>query len=134
VGVDEDQISRTLREYSLSCDDGRFDDLGELFTEDARFEVSGTVAEGRPAIQALLMKMLPEGSRGQHITSNTVVDIDGDTASAITDYVFLRSTAGGPAIVAAGRYYDRLARYGPKWRFRQRTITMLGVPGGRPGD
>ena len=134
MSQDEDLIRRTLSEYSRRCDDGRFDDLGELFTEDARFEVSGTVAEGRPAIQALLMKMLPEGSRGQHITSNTVVDIDGDTASATTDYVFLRPTAGGPAIVAAGRYYDQLARYGPTWRFRHRTITMLGVPGGRPGE
>jgi hypothetical protein len=36
--------------------------------------------------------------------------------------------------VAAGRYYDQLTRYGPKWRFHQRTISMLGVPGGRPGE
>jgi uncharacterized protein (TIGR02246 family) len=128
VGVDEDKIGRTLSEYSQSCDDGRFDDLAQLFTEDARFVVSGTAAEGRDSIRALLVRMLPDGSRGQHITSNSLVDVDGDTASATTDYLFVRPTAEGPALVAAGRYYDRLTRDGPTWRFTERTITMLGIP------
>ena len=47
---DEDLIRRTIAEYSHRCDDGRFDELCDLFTEDARLLGPGTVSEGREAI------------------------------------------------------------------------------------
>jgi uncharacterized protein (TIGR02246 family) len=130
VGEDEDQIRRTLSEYSQRCDDGRFDEWSELFTEDARFVLSGQVTEGRNSIRTLMTAMMPDGRRGQHVTSNSLVEIDGDSATATTDYLFVRQTADGPTIVAAGRYHDRLARDGRRWRFRERSITMLGGPEG----
>ena len=39
-----------------------------------------------------------------------------------------RPDRGRPGIVAAGRYHDRLVRDGRRWRFRERSITMLGAP------
>ena len=42
MGEDEDRSRRTLSEYSQRCDDGRYDEWSQLFTEDARFVVSGT--------------------------------------------------------------------------------------------
>ena len=51
MGEDEDQIRRTLSEYSQRCDDGRFDEWADLFTEDARFVLSGQVTEGRDSIR-----------------------------------------------------------------------------------
>lgn len=128
MGENEDQIRRTLSEYSQRCDDGRFDDWADLFTEDARFILSGQVTEGRQAIRDLMTALQPPEGRGQHITSNTLIEDDGDCATAITDYLFVRPGATGPAIVAAGRYYDRLVHDGQQWRFREREITMLGVP------
>ena len=50
--------------------------------------------------------------RGKHVTSNSLIDVDGDSATASTDYLFVRPTAEGPAIVAAGRYRDLLVRDG----------------------
>jgi len=134
VGEDEDRIRRTLSEYSQRCDDGRYDEWSQLFTEDARFVVSGTEARGRPAIRDLMTRMLPPGQGGKHITSNTLVDIDGDTATSTTDYLFVRPTGAGPTIVAAGRYHDQLARDGVDWKFRLRSITMLDDPGDASGD
>jgi len=128
MGEDEDQIRRTLSEYSQRCDDGRFDEWAELFTEDARFVLAGQVTAGRDSIRALMTGMMPPGRRGQHVTSNSLVDVDGDSATVITDYLFVRPTADGPTIVAAGRYHDRLAREGRRWLFRERSITMLGGP------
>ena len=50
-----------------------------------------------------------------------------------TDYLFVRPGADGLAIVAAGRYHDRLVRQGTRWRFTERTITMLGDESGPDG-
>jgi hypothetical protein len=69
----------------------------------------------------------PEG-RGKHITANSLVDVDGDGATARTDYLFVRPTAAGLIPVATGRYHDELVRDGGRWRFRQRRITLLGPP------
>ncbi len=134
MGEDEDQIRRTLGAYSQRCDDGRFDEWSDLFTEDARMCVGGQVTEGRQAIRAAMAAMQPDGARGKHITANSLidVDVDGDTATAATDYVFVRRGPDGLAIVAAGRYHDRLVRQGSQWRFSDRTVTQLGDGAGAP--
>jgi uncharacterized protein (TIGR02246 family) len=128
VKEDEDQVRRTLGEYSQRCDDGRFDEWADLFTEDARLVLMGKVTEGRDAIRKYMMTVQPAGSRGKHVTSNSLVDVDGESATATTDYLFVRPGVEGLAIVAAGRYHDRLVRDGATWRFSEREITMLEAP------
>ena len=130
MGEDESQISWTLGAYSQRCDDGRFDEWADLFTEDARLVFPGQVAEGRDAIRALMETVQSAGARGKHITANSLVAIDGDTATATTDYLFVRPDAGRLAIIAAGRYQGTLVRQGLGWRFRERTITILGTADG----
>ena len=130
---DEDLIRRTIAEYSHRCDDGRFDELCDLFTEDARLLGPGTVSEGREAIFGYLSTVQAEGRRGMHVTTNTLVDVHGGSADAVTDYLFVRQTPTGPGIVAAGRYHDRLLRGPDRWRFTERSISMLG-PADRGGD
>jgi uncharacterized protein (TIGR02246 family) len=125
---DEDDVRRTLAEYSHSCDDGRFDDFADLFAEDARLSVLGTTTLGRAAIRAYMASVQKEGSRGLHVTTNTVVDLDGDAATAATDYLFVRPSPDGFTIVAAGHYRDRLVRHPDRWRFAERAISILGVP------
>jgi 3-phenylpropionate/cinnamic acid dioxygenase small subunit len=133
VNDDEDQIMRTLGEYSLLCDDGRFDEWGELFTEDARLELMGQVKTGRQAIVTYMRSVQPAGSRGIHMISGPLVEVDGSSASASTNYLFVRPTADGMAIVAAGRYYDQLVRDSRRWRFAERKITILSAPDGSDG-
>jgi ketosteroid isomerase-like protein len=134
VSQDEDLIRRALGEYSRRCDDGRFEELADLFTEDARLIVLDTVAEGRDAVRRYLETVQADGSRGLHVTTNALIDVDGDQATAATDYLFVRPAATGMAIIAAGRYLDELIREGDRWRFRVRTITMLGGPAGGGHD
>ena len=128
MGVDEDRIMRTIAEYSRRCDDGRFDEWSQLFTADGRFVVGGNATQGREPIRKMMEAMLPPGSRGKHITSNTIVNLDSDRATSTTDYLFVRPAPTGPVIVAAGRYHDRLVRDGDRWLLEERTITMLGEP------
>jgi uncharacterized protein (TIGR02246 family) len=129
---DESQISATLSAYCQLLDDGHFESWSDLFTEDARLSFPGRDAEGRDAIRALMEQVQPDGARGKHMTSNTTLQVNGDTATSATDYLMVRAGAEGVGIVSAGRYHDTLVREDGKWRFRERRITFL-EPGGSSG-
>ncbi len=134
VGDDEDQVARTLAGYCQLLDDGDFDRWIELFTDDARLVFADQVSEGRASIRTFMERIQPPEGRGKHITANILVDVDGDTATAHTDYLFVRPTDQGPLPVAIGRYDDELVRDGDRWRFRQRAISLLGPPRTSAGD
>ncbi len=129
---DEDQIRRTIAEYSHRWDEGLLDEFTDLFTEDARLVVMGTVNEGRDAIRDY-MKLVGAAGRGLHVTTNVLVDVEGDSAGAVTGYLFVRQGPTGPGIVAAGRYHDQLVRDPDRWRFSVRANSMLD-PADRGGD
>jgi uncharacterized protein (TIGR02246 family) len=133
MGEDHEQIRRTLGAYGRLCDDGRFDEWAELFTEDARLGFPGQEAEGRDAIKTLMERVQPAEARGKHVTANSLIDVDGSAAAVTTDYLFVRTTPAGPAIVAVGRYHDRLVRRDGRWLFRERRITLLDAPDPGPG-
>jgi 3-phenylpropionate/cinnamic acid dioxygenase small subunit len=128
--VSDDDVGRTLALYCQLCDDGRFDEWGELFVEDARFTVLGQTHEGREDIKAWISKAQAPELRGKHFLGQSVVDIDatGDRASGVTDYTFVnRTPEGAYAITSAGRYYDTFVRSDDgRWRFVTREIRFLG--------
>jgi uncharacterized protein (TIGR02246 family) len=124
---DEDAIRRTLAEYCQFCDDGRFEDFADLFAENATFHVLDKTHEGRSEISAFMEKAMPPERRGRHACSNTVIDVDGDTARAFTDYLFVSRVDGSSfAITSVGRYHDRLVKEPDRWRFAERRIVFLG--------
>ncbi|MDQ3146954.1 MAG: nuclear transport factor 2 family protein [Actinomycetota bacterium] len=127
---DEEAIRRTLALYCQLCDDGRFEEWGELYTDDATFTVMGRTHRGRAAVRAFIEKGQPPERRGKHVCANSVidVDVDGDQATAVTDYVFVAPGADGFTVLSAGRYHDRLVRHGDGWRFAERRIAFLGDP------
>src|SRR5262249_53092748 len=54
--TDEEGIRRTLALYCQLCDDGRFDEWADLYTEDAVFRVMGGEHRGPEAIKAFIAK------------------------------------------------------------------------------
>jgi hypothetical protein len=121
--ADIEGIRRTIAQYAHFCDDGQFDEWGQLFTDDATFSVLGEDHEGRAAAQAFIEKVQGPEQRGKHICVNSVIDLDGDRARAWTDYIFIDKTK---AITSAGRYHDTLVRDDERWCFRARRIVFLG--------
>jgi uncharacterized protein (TIGR02246 family) len=125
-----DQIREVLARYCQFCDDGRFDEFAQLFTESAQFAVMGTVHEGRDAIVAFMSAAQPPERRGKHMTSNTVIELDvsGAAATVFTDYVFVgRRKDGSFALTSVGRYHDRMRRDADgRWRISRREIVFLG--------
>ena len=124
--TDHDAVRSVLAQYCHLCDDGRFEEWGELFTDDAVFTVLGTTHEGRETIQAFIAAAMPPEARGRHLLSEPHVTISGDTADVATDYAFVGRTAGGLAITSTGRYLDRLVRDDSTWRIASREIVFLG--------
>ncbi len=122
----EEDIRRTIAQYAMLCDDGRFDEWADLFTETATFHVMGRTYMGREAIQAFIEAGQPPERRGRHACLSSIIVTDGfgGTASVWTDYLFVDQNS---AITSVGRYHDLLERSGDKrWRFTIREIVFLG--------
>ena len=131
---DEHQIMRTLAEYGQCWDAGRLDEWAGLFTEGARLDVAGRAIDGREAIRSYMAAVQANGGPGLHVTSNAVVDVDGNgTATAASTYLFVRPTDSGPVVAAAGGYRDELVADNGRWRFSRRAISILSVRDGGSG-
>jgi ketosteroid isomerase-like protein len=131
---DEEAVRRTITEYALLCDDGRFEEWGDLYTDDAVFTVMGQEHRGPAAIRAFIEKGQPPEKRSKHLCAPPLIDLAGDEARAHTDFIFVARTAtGGYEVTSAGRYVDRLVRNPDRWRFAERHITFAenGLGGGR---
>ncbi len=132
---DDDSIRRLIAVYSQLLDDGRWDEWGDLFTEDAVFTVWGNAYSGRQEIVKAISGMQPEFP-GKHVAFATVVDLggkDGDRALAWTDFLAMADAGPGQwgrsyAVATAARYYDRLVREDGRWRFSRRDIRNAGEP------
>jgi ketosteroid isomerase-like protein len=131
--MDDDRaIRRLITVYSQLIDDGRWDEWGQLFTEDAVFTVWDQAYTGREEIVTAVRGMQAEFP-GKHVAFATVVDLDGDRALAWTDLLAVADAGPGPwgrayAIASAARYYDQLVRVGERWCFRRRDIRDAGAP------
>jgi 3-phenylpropionate/cinnamic acid dioxygenase small subunit len=129
--ADTEGIQRTLTEYCHLLDDFRLDEWAQLFTEDAKFAPNNTIGEpwewieGRQAIRAWIGRQFPDDSQlGKHLTLNTLIDRDGDTATARSDVLLLRATQRGPETVLVGRYLDTLKLDQTRWRFTVREVIV----------
>jgi hypothetical protein len=93
---DELAIRRTLAIYCHRCDDGDFAGLVDQFTPDGSFSYVGEVVSGRERLREWFESRQPPERRGRHLTTNTVVDIDGDRAHALSTSCSSDSTRARP--------------------------------------
>ena len=124
--TDEEGIRRTLALYCQLCDDGRFDEWAQLYSEDAEFKVMGEVYQGPEAIKGFIAQAQPEGRRGKHVAVNPLIEVDGDAARAWTDYIWVGPGTGQFPVTNVGRYHDRLVKQDGRWLFVERQIVFMG--------
>jgi hypothetical protein len=58
--------------------------------------------------------------KSKHLALNNIIDVDGDTASAWSDFIVVQSGPAGGTIARAGRYEDTFAKVDGSWRFARR--------------
>jgi 3-phenylpropionate/cinnamic acid dioxygenase small subunit len=125
---DEWAINRLLVRYCRYLDDGRYDDLAELFTPDGVLDAMGVRAEGRSAVREFFPTEAPAVGRPSscHLLSNVMVDIDGDSARAESNWTLIqRDETGQMGIVLAGRYSDELQQIDGEWYLSHRRPVAL---------
>lgn len=148
--ADKLAIRDVIERYMRYNDNGDFDAIVELFDPDATFQVFGNVLVGRDAIHKFFTRIFKttltpwpkEGSlflepRSVHISSNPIIDVDGDNATAETDFQVIGRDGDGHVVVTlVGRYRDRFRRTGgdAPWLIEFRTGISVARPGQEGSD
>jgi len=123
--TDIEAVEQTVYRYHRFYDDRRLDEVVDLFADDAVM-VEGNAGfriESKAGIREFLVRYLgidevPAGEVGipmAHCLVNPLIDVDGDTASAVADYFALLYLDDDPHLAAMGRSSYRLVRQGDRW-------------------
>jgi hypothetical protein len=123
-------IETLIMTYAERVDLGDFAGVAALFEGATYRSVLGDdvmVQEGSAAVLATFETMVrryPDGTpRTKHVTTNVVVEVNGDTATSRCYYTVLQQTDVLPLQpIIAGRYHDVFANRGGAWRFTDRLI------------
>ena len=145
--IDKLEIREIIERSVRHIDDQDAAALAQLFDEDGVLQLAGTVIAGREALRAMFggagvsPKWTTPGELLKqpgvmHLTTNPVIDVDGDAATAETDMITLRRDQEGKAkITLLARYRDRLRRTDDgHWLISSRTGVSLAVPGDEGTD
>ena len=123
---DKDAIRELLARYCFLLDGYRLDEFAALFTADGEWISRNGTAKGPAAIEQLLRGMVPEpapGKRRKHFTTNIIIDLAGDSATVISNFLVVRDSDVGPTIAVAGTYDDIVVRTDAGWKFKSRRLS-----------
>jgi len=129
---EKNAIRERLAEYCFELDGRRFARMAAMFLPDGTWATAFGAATGHAEIEALMRKLLPpmgEGPRAVHFTTNIVVRLDGDTATAVSNWLVAKNAEGGPFVDSGGSYEDELVKRDGQWWFRRRTIDRFLAKG-----
>lgn len=121
--IETERIRRLMAAYCHRIDDGDLAGWASLFTGDATLAIGRHEYGGRPAIREWAESSLagaPEASR--HMVTNAEIEIDGATATAISDFMVLSASM---SVLVGGRYDDRLVLSDGTWSFAERRISFF---------
>jgi 3-phenylpropionate/cinnamic acid dioxygenase small subunit len=128
----DQQIASALHRCAFALDEGRWDDLGNLFTEDAvgMFGELGGVRNGREAIVRFCSRALGQFDAVQHFISNVEMTVDREQASSrcYLHAVHIRPGAGSLMHIGA-EYLDRWVLDAGVWRIAHRTVRVVWATG-----
>lgn len=130
IADDWHAVETLIMTYAERVDLGDYEGVAALFDHATyRAEHGGEIAsqEGAAAVLATFTTMVrkyPDGTpRTKHVTTNLMVEVDGDTATSRCYYtVFQQTDELRLQPIIAGRYHDRFERVDGVWRFADRLI------------
>ena len=132
---DHIEITQILYRYAPAIDSRDFALLASLFTGDAtiHYDVTGGTRLHVTEAVEWLRQALPMFRVTQHALSNPRIDLDGDTARAVTYVTATHVQVGLDGtevyIVMHGAYSDRLERTDAGWRISERRLDDIHTHG-----
>ena len=124
--TDHAEIERTVSSLGRCLDERDFDGLRDLFTPDASVETPGGTATGHDALVGQARRRHTAAAGIQHVITNLLVDLDGDTAQVRANLLVAFADAGpqDPAPFLLGEVYRfTFARTPDGWRITGMTST-----------
>ena len=124
-------IVNELNRYAELIDAGRFTELGELM-EHCAFHYGTQRSPGPTGAAAIAgsyrsaVITYHDGTpRTRHITTNPIIELDGDTARVRSVYTVLQQAPDSAMqAIISGRYHDTLKRIDGRWRFTERCFLV----------
>ncbi len=135
VAADVVAIQQLASLYAYALDSRNYDLLDEIFTGDARLISSSGTTMSPAQYKALCATELPKLDATQHFTATSVVDVDGDRATARSYFQaqhVKRSLAPDEHFLMAGWVDDVAVRQNGRWYIAERVWTSVwsrGNPG-----
>ncbi len=129
---DKDAIRELLATYCFKLDNDKFEEMAALFTEDGTWDTAFGKGIGRAGIVAQARGIASGGAprpRRVHLTTNIVIDLNGDTASVRSNWTVIQNGPAGPHIGSAGGYEDEVVRQNGQWLIRYRKIDRFIADG-----
>jgi uncharacterized protein (TIGR02246 family) len=127
---DKDEIRELLARYCFHLDAEDLPAMATLFTTDGVWETDFGIGIGRDGI-VTHARSLVTGPRPRrvHLTTNIVITLEGETATAISNWALVQNTPSGPIVGSGGAYRDQLAKVEGRWYFKHRTIDRFLAEG-----
>lgn len=124
--LEDKEAVRTLRyRYHQYINDDRFDEIADLFTDDAVVEIGYVLrSAGREEIHAAFVAM-PSGVKFlKQFIHNHIVDVDGDAATGISYFEAKYAAKDGTSLVVAGKYDEDYVRTPDGWRISRMVVEL----------
>jgi ketosteroid isomerase-like protein len=121
----KDAIRELMAAYAQALDACRFADVAACFAPDGEWATDYGAARGPAEIEAFIRRIVPvkgEGPQRKHYITNIIIAVDGDTASAVSDYLVVREAGAGLIPVMGGTYRDKFVRTPAGWRFARKEL------------
>lgn len=110
--------------YCRALDDGDWDTLISLFTDDGEF-VGLSRARGPAALRTFFTGLVDGGlSAFWHHVTNLEITLDGPDAARAHSFLWQPCVQDGVPHIAAGRYLDTLRRVDGTWRYTTKQVAF----------
>lgn len=123
---DRQQITETLARHAFVTDENQLDELGEVFTPDATYDMtrSGMGAfHGIEAMRAAAGRMFAAGIAPQsHFATNIVITQTGESTASVRSKCLMIMHDGALHAVV---YDDTVARHEGRWLIASRVISPI---------
>jgi uncharacterized protein (TIGR02246 family) len=128
---DLEAIRRLMLEYRACLDAKDIRGYAQLFAAEGEFIAGDMHARGPDEIFALVDGMrgtllTDRGGDDVHIVANPAIEVDGDRATAESNWVYIvRGEDDQPVLSKIGSYHDVFTREDGRWRFLRREAPTI---------
>ena len=123
---DRQAVHELLAHYNRGIDEKDEDLFLSIWSEDARWDIGDPFGShvGHPQIMDIVRVIWHALPETHHFTTNEVIRVEGDSATAASDAHCTATDAKGRAMLIAASYRDRAHRSDGTWQLTERNVRI----------